>query len=353
MIVFQQCKGFPRQIFTHSINQFAFDWENAALEQSFSDLLSRHIGLAVSNCKELGTIRNKSVFNRNRKLHDKLTPRKSPLIHLTVKIRSFQLPDDEVAQAGLFNVAAFALPGFKPATADEVKRRTRSRGFDPTTRFYAEDNGQVVGYCVLEPEQNRISHPWCKKGFESAAPELFESALKSARERGLAKVFTAYRRDWESVLRFFLDNGFAKSRDMVNFWTDPVDLPTRINRTRLPIDRLKRDDIPALAEMGRGVIRLPVEKLENYLFSNPYFPVEAYLVLRDRDGVSPVYRYWFGKRHVCRGEKNRSSRSLLPFGSIWHGRTQHETGERTLQLSGCRPGQCLDSRVGLTIRSQP
>ena len=204
-----------------------------------------------------------------------------------MKIRSFH-SGDEIAQAGLFNVAAFALPGFKPATADEVKRRTRSRGFDPSTRFYAEDNRQVVGYCVLEPEQNRISYPWCKKGFEAAAPELFESALKSAKDRGLKKVFTSYRRDWESVLRFFLDNGFAKTRDMVNFWTDPVDLPTRINRTRLPIDRLKREDIPAIAEMGKGVIRLPVEKLENYLFSNPYFPVEAYLVLRDRDGVRPV-----------------------------------------------------------------
>ncbi len=205
-----------------------------------------------------------------------------------MKIRSYQ-SGDEVTQAGLYNVGAFALPGFKPATADDVKRRTRNRGFDPTTRFYAEENDQIVGYCILEPDQNRISYPWCKKGFEtSAAPLLFEAVLKSAKERGLTRVFTAYRRDWESVLGFFSDSGFTIAREMINYWTDPVDLPTRVNRTQLPIDRLKREDVPALAAMGKGVTRLPVEKLQNYLFSNPYFPVEAYLVLRDRDGKTPI-----------------------------------------------------------------
>lgn len=204
-----------------------------------------------------------------------------------VKIRSFQ-SGDEVTQAGLFNVAAFAFPGFKPATAEDVKRRTRGRGFDSTTRFYAEVNGQVVGYCVLEPEQTRISFPWCKRGFESAADPLFDAALQSARERGLGKVFAAYRRDWDVVLKFFTDRGFSLRREMINYWTDPVDLPTRVSRTRLPIDRLQREDIPALAAMGKGVVRLSENKLENYLFSNPYFPVEAFLVLRDRDGKSPI-----------------------------------------------------------------
>jgi hypothetical protein len=204
-----------------------------------------------------------------------------------VNIRNYQA-GDEFIQAGLFNIAAFTLPGFKPATAEEVKRRTRSRGFDSTARFYAEDNGQAVGYCTLEPEQGRISFPWCKKGFESAAPILFDAALKSARERGLPKVFAAYRRDWENVLRYFTDNGFAIAREIINYWTDPVDLPTRVTRTRLPIDRLQREDVPALAAMGKGLIRLPVEKLENYLFSNPYFPVEAFLVLRDRDKSTPI-----------------------------------------------------------------
>lgn len=204
-----------------------------------------------------------------------------------MKIRTFQA-GDEVAQAALFNVAAFAFPGFKAATAEEVKRRTRSRGFDPTARFYAEENGQVVGYCVLEPEQGRISNPWCKKGFEAAAPLLFEAAEASARSRGLKKLFAAYRKDWGQVLQFFGDHQYKVAREMINYWTDPVDLPTRVTKSRLPIDRLQREDIPALAAMGAGIIRLSPEKLDHYLFSNPYFPVEAFLVLRDRDGKTPI-----------------------------------------------------------------
>ena len=203
-----------------------------------------------------------------------------------MNVRTFQ-PGDERTQAALFNAVAFALPGFKPATEDEVRRRTRARGFDPGCRFYAEDAGQVVGYCTLEPEQGRVSVPWCKKGFEAAAEPLFDAALQAAKGRGVAKLFAAYRRDWEPVLRFLADRGFAKARDMVNYATDPVDLPTVASRSGQPIRRFKREDVPALAAMGAGLLRLPADKLETYYFSNPYFPVEAYLVLEGRDG-SPV-----------------------------------------------------------------
>ncbi len=199
-----------------------------------------------------------------------------------MNIRTFQ-PGDEVVQASLFNVAAFALPGFKPATADDVKKRTRARGFDPTARFYAEVGGLVVGYCVLEPEQGRISYPWCRKGSEAAAGPLFEAALQSAHTRGLGKVFAAYRRDWHPALQFFTDRGFAVAREVINYWADPVDLPTMVSRSRLPINRLTRADVPAIAAMGRGVLRLPDDKLEHYFFANPYFPAEAFLVLRGTD----------------------------------------------------------------------
>ncbi len=199
-----------------------------------------------------------------------------------VNIRTFQ-PGDEVSQASLFNVAAYTLAGFKPATADDVKKRTRGRAFDPNSRFYAEENGQTVGYCVLETDQGRVSYPWCKKGFESVAEPLFDAVLQSARERGLSKVFAAYRRDWQSVLQFFTDHGFTQVREVINFWADPMDLPTMVNRSKLPIDRLRRADIPALVAMGKGIIRLPQEHLEDYIFANPYFPAEAFLVLRAPD----------------------------------------------------------------------
>lgn len=202
-----------------------------------------------------------------------------------MNIRTFQ-PGDEVTQASLFNVTAFTLPGFKAATTDDVRKRTRGRGFDPAARFYAEDDGQVVGYCVLEPDQGRVSYPWCKKGYEAAADPLFDTALQAARARGLTKLFAAYRRDWQPVLQFLTDRGFAVARDVINYWADPVDLPTLVNRSRLPINRLQRADLPALEAMGQGILRLSGEKLENYFFSNPYFPAEAVLVLRGSDGAA-------------------------------------------------------------------
>ena len=198
-------------------------------------------------------------------------------------IRTFQ-PGDELAQAGLFNAAACPLPGFKSAQADDVKRRTRARGFDPAARLFAVKNGQPVGYCVLDVDQARISFPWCKKGHEAAAAPLFAAALTAARARGMTRVFAAYRRDWDGVLRFFADNGFAPTREMRNYWCDPIDMPTAAGWGGRTVTRLERADLPALAEMGRGVIRLPAARLEPHFFANPYFPAESLLATRGRDG---------------------------------------------------------------------
>jgi hypothetical protein len=201
-----------------------------------------------------------------------------------VNIRTF-LPGDETAQAALYNVVANALPGFKPATAADVQRRTRARAFDPTARFYAETGGAVVGYCVLEPDQGRVSFPWCRKGHEGIAGPLLEAALASAKARGLTRAFVAYRADWEFVQHYFTARGFVRARDVVNFCADPVELPTLLSRSKLPMNRVRREDVPAVAELGRGVIRVPDDKLEAHLFANPYFPAEAFLLLRDSHGA--------------------------------------------------------------------
>ncbi|HEX4609602.1 MAG TPA: hypothetical protein VH092_15490, partial [Urbifossiella sp.] len=202
-------------------------------------------------------------------------------------VRTFQ-PGDERTQATLFNGVAFTLPGFKPATEDDVKHRTRARGFDPGTRFYAVADGHVVGYCILEPGQGRIGFPWCRKGYESAAGDLFAAALAAARERKVSKLFTAYRRDWDAVLGFFTDRGFQKVRDMVNYSADPVDLPTIANRGPSPVRRLTRADLPALVAMGRGVVRVSDAALERHVFASPYFPAEAFWVVDGAHDVGPV-----------------------------------------------------------------
>lgn len=200
-----------------------------------------------------------------------------------MNIRTFR-PGDEPAQAGIFNAVACTLPGFKPAQSADIQKRTRARGFDPDTRHYAVVDGQVVGYCVLEPEQGRVSYPWCKKGHEAAAKPLFDAVLGAARDRHIPRVFCAYRRDWDAVWRFFTDHGFAHARDFVNYQCDPIDMPTAATWGGRAVTRLERSDLPALAAMGRGVIRLPENKLEQHFFSNPYFPAESLLATRGKDG---------------------------------------------------------------------
>lgn len=90
-------------------------------------------------------------------------------------IRTFQAGDD-VAQVSIYNEAAAALPRFKPATLDEVRRRCRDPLFDPNTHFFAVANDLAVGYATFHAN-GRLSYPWCRKGHEDQAEGLFQAVL--------------------------------------------------------------------------------------------------------------------------------------------------------------------------------
>src|SRR5947207_2966664 len=139
-----------------------------------------------------------------------------------MKIRTF-IPGDDAAQVGVFNEAAAALPKFKPATLDEVRRRGRAPDFDPTTRFYADVNGLVVGYATFHPG-GRVSYPWTRAGHQSAAEPLFDAVLQAMKARGVQRAFAAYRGDWPAQRDFFVKHGFAQAREMVNFVIDLAEL---------------------------------------------------------------------------------------------------------------------------------
>src|SRR5438552_2742574 len=109
-------------------------------------------------------------------------------------IRSFQ-PGDEAAQVSIYNEATAALPKFKPATLDDVRRRCRAPEFDALSHFFAIEEEQPVGYATFHAN-GRISFPWCRKGFESLAEPLLDAVLQAMRERGMKKAFAAYRGDW-------------------------------------------------------------------------------------------------------------------------------------------------------------
>ena len=201
---------------------------------------------------------------------------------MALQIRNFQ-PGDEEKQAAIWNAAAAGLPGFKPTTVAEVRRRTSAKDFDPGTRFYALADGAVVGYCALQAN-GRIGYPWCLPG-QNAAEALLEAAVNSCKARGIAKLFTAYRADWTAQSAFFEKNGFHKAREMVNFAQGIVDLPTMVVHRGLNITPIHPADIPAVAALAPSVLRLPVEKLEQEWFHNPYYPSDSLFALRRSDGT--------------------------------------------------------------------
>lgn len=202
-----------------------------------------------------------------------------------MKIRTYQ-PGDEAAQVAIYNEAAGSLPKFKPASAEEVERRCRAADFDPATRFYAEDGGQIVGYATFQ-ENGRVNFPWCRKGCESAATLLFESVVQAMTARGLPLAFAAYRGDWPDVLAFFERHGFHKARDMMNYVLELVDMPTRMERP-MSISPLRADDIPYVLQIAPQALRVTTAAaLEHHCFVNPYFSANSYFVLRNRKTGAP------------------------------------------------------------------
>ena len=202
-------------------------------------------------------------------------------------IRPYQ-NGDESGQVAIYNAAAAALPKFKPATLHEVQRRIRTRDFDPATRFYAVANGKVVGYCTIQPN-GRVSYPWCLPGHEAHADPLLQAALAGLAQRGVKRSFTAYRGDWPTINRFFLDRGFLQAREMVSFVMNFLDMPTPSVRPTNAISPLRPADVPAVLALGAGVLQITNSAaLEQYLFANPYFPATALFALRGAAGGEPL-----------------------------------------------------------------
>jgi hypothetical protein len=198
-----------------------------------------------------------------------------------MQIRTYR-SGDEIAQAEIYNEAAANLPKFKPATAAEVGRRCQARDFDPSTRFYADDNGRVVGYAVYHPN-GRVSYPWCRPGFESAAAPLHQEVIAAMRGRNLLRAYAAYRRDWPEQISFLCEHGFKRTREMVNFVVDLSDIP--MEPRRLQVSPVRPDDLSALTKLARGLIReTEPGALENAWVRNPYFSAQSVFVVRRDDG---------------------------------------------------------------------
>jgi hypothetical protein len=204
-----------------------------------------------------------------------------------MRIRNYQA-GDEAIQVAIYNEAAAELPKFKPATLQEVQRRTRASDFDAGARFIVEADGKPVGYANFTTH-GRVSYPWLLKGHENLAQPLFAHMLQAMKEKGHRKALAAYRPDWTQVHDFFLQQGFRKVRDMVNFVMDLIEMPTPPARASSSITPMFPSDIPTILNLAPGVLRVATaQELEKYLFHNPYFQPDSLFVLRSRANELPV-----------------------------------------------------------------
>ena len=187
-----------------------------------------------------------------------------------MQIREFQ-PGDEPAQARIYNMATSSLPGFKPATAEEIARRYSAADPDPGSRYYAVEDGDVVGYATFGPN-GRVSSPWCLPGAESSREPLLRTVLAAMSERGVPEAWAAYRADWSPVLELLREHGFVDKRQMINYVAEVTDLPaTAVLPTSRVIEPAGPEGTRELIDLAPGLY--PDEDLgaiERFYRDNPF-----------------------------------------------------------------------------------
>ena len=197
-------------------------------------------------------------------------------------IRSYQT-GDEHAQAQIYNVAAGSLPGFKPSKPEEIARRYQAADSDPTARYYATENGEIVGYAVFS-SNGRVSCPWCLPGAESLREPLFQTVISEMNRRGIAQAWAAYRADWSPVLDFLRGHAFSQKRSMINYVAETSRVPSldHLPSNRV-VDHLQRNELSRLVELMPDLFAdVEVHTLELFFWKNPFYSFpESLLVVKD------------------------------------------------------------------------
>lgn len=234
------------------------------------------------------------------------------------------LPGDEEVQARIFNLAAGPLPKFKAANVDEIRRRYQTSDPDPTSKFYAVEGSDVVGYAVLNPN-GRISYPWCLPEATSQREPLLESVLAELKRRSIREAWVAYRADWLPVLQFFKEHGFAEKRQMINYVAELDRLP----QTPIPdgwhVEPLTADALPGLVALGAGI--LPddePEPLRRFFWDNPFFGPDSLLALKDPKGRMVAAALLIGNGGFADPTKLDSNMPCFRLGVLGTERERHK-----------------------------
>jgi hypothetical protein len=264
-------------------------------------------------------------------------------------IRSYQ-PGDEHAQARIYNAVAGSLPGFKPATAEEIGRRYAAAAPDPESRCYATLDGEVVGYAVFD-SSGRVSYPWCLPDASDMREPLLEAVLDRMSRRSLPEAWAAYRADWSIVLDFLYQHGFVEKRRMINYVAEQSRLPSRGD---LPADRviepLKREDLPRLIALAPELFRATGERaLEQYFWRNSLynFPTSLFGLRDVKSGALVGASVLVGDDRFADPTKIDAAMPCFRLGAFGTERQRHK---RVNGLFSCVFAEDADGELLLSIR---
>ncbi|MBI3469297.1 MAG: hypothetical protein HY000_40355 [Planctomycetes bacterium] len=195
------------------------------------------------------------------------------------RIRTYR-PGDETAQVEIYNAATAALPGFKPATAEEVARRYRAADFDPGSKLYAESEGRMVGYISFSPN-GRISVPWCLAEAAEAREPLMNAALAAMKQRRSSRAWAAYRADWTEVRTLLELCGFRLAHEVVNFVAALAQLAGEAVAPPCCIEPLHRTDLEAVYAIDPTAFGVTSpDELGAAWCDGPYLAADSVFVLR-------------------------------------------------------------------------
>jgi hypothetical protein len=199
-------------------------------------------------------------------------------------IRSYQTGDEQ-AQARIYNTVAGRLPAFKPSTADEIIRRYQPGDPDAASRYFAVENGEVVGYAVFG-SNGRVSYPWCLPGAEAQREPLLDTVLAAMQTRGLPEAWAAYRGDWTGVVDFLRAHKFRDKHTMINYLAEVSRLPAPAEvPSKRRISPLQRQDLAQLIALDPSLFAfVDQEELERFYWHHPFYQFpDSLFALRDAE----------------------------------------------------------------------
>ena len=194
-------------------------------------------------------------------------------------------------------------------------------------RFYATENGEVVGYAVFSPF-GRVSFPWCLPGAEILREPLLDAMIAEMKKRNIADAWAAYRADWSPVLEFLCKHEFIEKCAMVNFVAEISNLHAA---DHLPVNRvvehLQRDDLPRVVKLTPALFAdTDLRALDRFLWENPFynFPERLLALKEPRTGEIHAVSLLVSDGRFADPSKIDSSMPCFRLGAFGTERERHK-----------------------------